>query len=131
MQAHGRHDIERQGQVLICRIHEEWNAEEARQFVADLKAAIAELDGRPWFRVVNMLNWNLGTPEVNAIMRDFVAWSTDHGSAGQVYVAGPNAPVRYQVQDSLTGLTEPRFFASEDETLDYARQVLAGLDPGH
>ncbi len=127
MQAHGRHEIERHGQILICRVYEEWNAEEALRFVADVKAAVADLDGGPWFRVVNMLNWSLGTPEVSAIMRDFVAWSVAHGSAGQIYVAAPNAPLRYQVQDSLKGLREPQFFLSEEDALAHARQVLARL----
>ncbi len=127
MQAHGRHEIERHGQILICRVYDEWNAEAALRFVADVKSLVAELKGRPWFRVVNMLNWKLGTPEVTRIMHEFLAWSEHNGGAGQVYVAPPNAPQRYQVQDSLKGLREPEFLQTEEEALDHARLILARL----
>ncbi len=123
MGPHGEHSIDVDGRVLVCRVLEAWNVEQARRFVADIQQAVAALGKGSWCRVVNMLDYQLHTPEVVEEMAAFGRWATANGCLCHAFVIA-NDLQQGQLQRAYGERLPPHLFADEAEAISFCHRQL-------
>tara|TARA_R110002167_G_scaffold91458_1_gene246019 strand:- start:68650 stop:69054 length:405 start_codon:yes stop_codon:yes gene_type:complete len=75
---HGSFEFELSGQVLIMRPGGAWNVETAIRCCKEYKELAESINDSPWAGVVNLLSWELGTPEIWAEIDAVNAWADQH-----------------------------------------------------
>ena len=79
MQPHGQFDMERRGQMLICRPRGPFNLAGAMAYEAGFRHALAGLEDRPWGIVEVATEFEAAGPEVLARFRRQFGWCAESG----------------------------------------------------
>lgn len=79
MQPHGQFDMERRGQMLICRPSGPFNLAGAMAYEAGFRHALAGLVDRPWEIVEVATEFEAAGPEVLARFRRQFGWCAESG----------------------------------------------------
>lgn len=75
---HGSFEFELKGQVLIMRPKGAWNVETAIRCCQEYKMLAETINHSPWACVVNLLSWELGTPDIWPEIDAVNAWADKH-----------------------------------------------------
>lgn len=122
--AHGEYQILAEGNILLCRIHGSWNLHCANNFVADITERVKQFGGQPWARVINMTNYQLGTPEVTERMHRFGEWANENGCIQHNFIFS-NDLQKDQVSTAYAAVLEFGIFENEAEAVAHCREMLA------
>nr|MBK7069614.1 hypothetical protein [Deltaproteobacteria bacterium] len=101
-----------------------WSLEFTLRYVADFKAAVAPLLGRPWGKLCDLDAWLPTAPDAAETIIDFLKWSIAQGMVSVAYVIG-NPDARLQARRIIeASRVDVRcdFFASEAEGLAWLRR---------
>lgn len=79
--------------LVYSKIFGVWRVDDAKSYHEDFKKESAEIIKKPWAKLVDLINWKTGTPEVIDTIGDHMRWCIDNKMVCQVYVI--NDPVRY------------------------------------
>ncbi|XEI33577.1 hypothetical protein NMD14_03865 [Aeromonas veronii] len=79
MQPHGQFEMERVGQMLICRPSGPFNLAGAMAYEARFRHELADLMGRPWGIVEVATEFEAAGPEVLARFRRQFGWCAERG----------------------------------------------------
>ena len=79
MHAHGHYDLWLDNQVVLARIKGQWNEDMSKQFSQALKDISAPLTQGAWAHIVYLDDWELGTPDIEPVIKDLAIWAIQHG----------------------------------------------------
>ncbi|NVK37558.1 MAG: hypothetical protein HWE18_06515 [Gammaproteobacteria bacterium] len=114
MEAHGHFDIWRDNTVILARLKGQWNSEMAQTYANDFKALAEPLLNQDWAHIVYLDDWELGTPEFEAVILELVQWVIEHGLKRTAQVYSPSMLKQFQM-DRMVKETQG----------DFVRQVFA------
>ncbi len=100
-----------------------WSREFTERYVADFKAALAPLLGRPWGKLCDLDAWLPTAPDAAETIIDFLKWSIEERMVAVAYViSNPDARLQARriIEASLVGV-RCGFFVSEAEGLAWLR----------
>jgi hypothetical protein len=101
-----------------------WSRDFTAQYVADIKAALSPLAGRPWAKLCNLDGWLPTEPDATELIIDFLKWSLEQKMMYVAYVIS-NPSVRLQARriiETSTVHVISGFFATEDEGLAWLQR---------
>lgn len=118
MEAHGHFDIWRDNTVILARLKGQWNSEMAQTYANDFKALAEPLLNQDWAHIVYLDDWELGTPEFEAVILELVQWVIEHGLKRTAQVYSPSMLKQFQM-DRMVKETQGEFvrqvFANEQQ----------------
>ena len=128
LQPHGHFEMQRQGQVLICRPSGPFNLAGAMAYEAGFRHELAGLVDRPWGIVEVATEFEAAGPEVLARFRRQFNWCATHGCAFLAVVMIGDFK-RYLADHVFSELPfqEVRYFEEEAQAIHWLTQRLEGL----
>lgn len=118
MHAHGHFDMWVENRVILARLNGQWNGEMASKYSDEMKRLAGPLSDQTWAQIVYLDDWELGTPEFEAIINDLVAWVIEHRltRTAQVY---SHSMIKKMQMDRMVkeevGAFQRQVFAEESE----------------
>ena len=127
LQPHGHFEMQRQGQVLICRPSGPFNLVGAMAYEAAFSQQIAGLRDAPWGIVEVATEFEAAGPEVLARFRRQFGWCTANGCAflAVVAVGGFKRYLADQIFSDLP-FRAVRYFEQEAAAIDWLGERLGG-----
>ena len=86
-------DIDLDASIAYAKIFGVWRMQTAIDYHEQFKRDLEPLTKKPWVRVVDLVNWRMGTPEMVDEIAKHMRWCREHNMVLQVHVV--NDPVRY------------------------------------
>jgi hypothetical protein len=86
-------DIDLDAAIAYAKIFGVWRMQTAVDYHEQFKRDVEPLIKAPWVRVVDLINWRMGTPEVVDEIGKHMIWCRKNNMIRQVHVV--NDPVRY------------------------------------
>ncbi len=86
-------NVDERNQVVYVKIFGVWKEDTAQRYHEDFKAETEAIIDKPWAKLIDLINWKMGTPEAINILGEHMDWSRKNGMKVQTYVI--NDPVRY------------------------------------
>ncbi|MDL5382642.1 hypothetical protein ACTG2N_12530 [Aeromonas hydrophila] len=128
LQPHGHFEMQRRGQVLICRPSGPFNLAGAMAYEAQFNQQIASLRDAPWGIVEVATEFEAAGPEVLARFRRQFGWCASNGCAFLAVVLAGSFK-QYLADQVFSGLPFQgvRYFEQTDEALLWLERQLAGL----
>ena len=117
MLKHEYYDLSTANQILQVKAKGSWDDGIAKQYVATFKAAAMPLTQEPWAHLLNLENWELGTPELEPIITELMVWTLQHGLTCFAQVYSPSQLKRYQVSrmgNGLKSMVKYEIFSEEE-----------------
>lgn len=108
MEAHGHFDIWRDNTVILARLKGQWNKEMAQTYADRFKVTAQPLLHQDWAHIVYLDDWELGTPEFEAVIIDLVTWVIEHGLKRTAQVYSPSMLKQFQM-DRMVKETQGEF----------------------
>jgi len=123
---HGRYTIEREERTIFIRVMGAWNLEGYRDFVAAFKQEALALREQPWGVIVDIREWELSTPEVEAEEDELQLWTLHNNQRWRAFVSDASYIKALKIEEGAKPVEEgieSRFFSSHKD----ARQWFASL----
>jgi len=101
-----------------------WSKEFTVQYVAEIKAALSPLLGRPWGKLCNLDGWLPTEPDATELIIEFLKWSLEQKMMYVAYVIS-NPALRLQARriiETSTVNVISGFFATESEGLAWLQR---------
>jgi hypothetical protein len=119
MQQHGEFKIWRDARVVCVYLNGSWNRETAVEFSEQFKRACSPLlDGNKWAQVAYFDDWELGVPEIEPVIRQFIEWARDNQLTHIAHVYRLSKIKRYQlnkmVPDNFGSILRQSFEVDEN-----------------
>jgi hypothetical protein len=86
-------EIDLDAHIAYNKIFGVWRLQTAQDFHEQFRRDVEPLVKKPWVRVVDLINWRMGTPEMVDEIGKHMKWCRAHNMIMQVHVV--NDPVRY------------------------------------
>ncbi len=86
MQEHGSFSIERAGKILILRAFGAWNYQTAKRFCDEFKSSADLIKDKPWACLVDLLQWELTTPDAKELFEQKNIWSCQNNQRHEAVV---------------------------------------------
>ncbi|MFT4906338.1 MAG: hypothetical protein ACI978_000398 [Oleispira sp.] len=117
---HGSFEFELKGQVLIMRPIGAWNVETAIRCCLEYKALAETINHSPWACVVNLLSWELGTPDIWPEIDAVNAWADNHNEKFEAVICltAIQTMLLEKTYDKFINV-QTRFFETETESLEW------------
>ena len=117
---HGSYELELQGQILIQRAAGAWNFETAKRCCAEYKALAETINASPWGVVVNLLNWELGTPDIWSEIDAVNRWADQNNEKFEAVICTNDIQVMLleRTYDNFSKV-ETCFCDSEQQAIDW------------
>jgi len=126
---HGQIELERQGQLVICRPHGAFNMQGVREYEKAFAGLVAPILSKPWAIVNVYVDFETGGPEVIERIRAQYSWCVANGCR---YIAFYTTGLLHNFFARETakelGLDGYEVFESEALAIDWARRSLSSLD---
>lgn len=126
---HGSYEFEVKGQVLIMRPTGAWNLETAIRCCKEYKVIAQSLNNAPWACLVNLLSWELGTPDIWPEIDSVNAWADEHNERFEAVVCSTSLQTYMleQTYDKFKNV-KTEFFQTEDKALSWLTTELSKLN---
>lgn len=123
MREHGRYQIELHNRVVTVRFYEAWNQRTSEKMCREFQQKVAHLISEPWACLVDLVNWELGGPEVWEPIIEVNHWCNKNNQKLEAVVCS-NAIQKYILQELQKALpnTESAFFHDEDDAKSWLNQ---------
>jgi hypothetical protein len=117
---HGSFEFELRGQVLIMRPEGAWNVETAIRCCKEYKELAKTINHSPWACVVNLLSWELGTPDIWLEIDTVNAWADKHNEKFEAVICSNTVQSRLleQTYEKFTNV-QTKFFDSEAKAIEW------------
>ncbi len=123
---HGNFTISCEQQTIFVRVIGAWNLEGYRDFVAAFKQAALPLSAKPWGVIVDIRDWELSTPEVEAEEEELQLWTLRHNQRWRAFVSEPSyikaAKIEQGAEPVADGI-ESQFFATHADAREWFRSL--------
>ena len=96
MNHHGEFEIKIVGRVVELKVIGAWNEDTAKEYVDVLKTLTAKLNTSPWGVLIDATKWELGTPETETIIADFMIWCMENNQRYESTIIGKSELKKYQ-----------------------------------
>ena len=125
MNAHGDFDMWTDQHVLLAHLEGQWNAETALSYSQQMKDMAVGFQGQPWAHIVYLDDWELGTPDIEAVINELVGWVVGNGLIRTAQVYSPSMIKKAQMDRMVkerVGEFERRVFTTETEAFNWLDQ---------
>ncbi len=127
MNHHGEFEIKIVGRVVELKVIGAWNEDTAKEYVDVLKTLTAKLNTSPWGVLIDATKWELGTPETETIIADFMIWCMENNQRYESTIIGKSELKKYQsnryYQHLDTDVIDQRFFISIKEAIEWFSNI--------
>lgn len=126
MRPHGTYSIQREGRALVIDIQGSWNLEGYLDFARDFREAAQPLCGEPWGALVDVRQWGLSTPDIEAADHELQLWTLKHNQRWRAFVSDNQVLKQTQIEshaEPVRGQTESRFFTSMADARSWFYQL--------
>jgi hypothetical protein len=113
-----------EGDIIISWVYGKWNASLAKQYDEQLKILVPTFNGKPWARLVFFDRWEIGTPEIEPIIRATASWCWLQELACVAYVYDDDALKTYQ----LNKITQPSCYGQKFQHFGKTQDALEWLN---
>ena len=87
MQEHGSFEIEVTGQTIRVKLYDQWNSETTVRFISEVKTKALTIYDKPWACLVDLSDWELGTPELWSLFDEANIWCSEHNQKYEASVS--------------------------------------------
>lgn len=125
MHAHGHFDMWLDNQVVFARLRGQWNDDMAILYSQRFKEICQPLIGQNWAHIVYLDDWELGTPEFEAIIIELVGWVIEHGLRRTAQVYSPSMIKQFQMDSMVKetiGAFQRQVFNNEIEAFAWLNE---------
>ena len=128
MGEHGSYKLELKHNLIIVRLFSSWNRQTAERMCADFMDIACTISGQPWACLVDLLNWELGGPEVMETIVEVNHWCAKNNQKMEAVVCSSSIQAYFlkELQKALPD-TESAFFAHEGEAIQWLKDHGFGL----
>lgn len=125
---HGSFEFEVNGQVLIMRPEGAWNFETAVRCCREYKELANTINDSPWACLVNLLSWELGTPDIWPEIDEVNAWADKNNEKFEAVICSNSLQntLLEQTYDKFTNV-QTAFFDTEEEALKWLNSQLLAM----
>lgn len=125
---HGGYEFELKGQLLIMRPTGAWNYETAQRCCREYKDIAMSINNKPWACLVNLLSWEMGTPDIWPEIDRVNAWADEHNERFEAVVCSTSLQTYMleQTYDKFKNV-KSEFFDSEAEAIAWLETSLNSL----
>mgnify|MGYP000067038300 CR=1 FL=1 len=111
MQEHGSFEIEVTGQTIRVKLFDQWNYETTVRFCNEFKVIALTISDKPWACLVDLLDWELGTPDIWAPLEGGNLWSSNNNQKYEASVSklGVHKHVMKKSDEALIGVQTNAF----------------------
>jgi hypothetical protein len=122
---HGSFEFELKGQILIMRPEGAWNVETAIRCCKEYKTLADTINHSPWACAVNLLSWELGTPDIWLEIDNVNAWAEIHNEKFEAVICSTSVQTAMleKTYEKFTNV-QTKFFDTEDESLEWLNAKL-------
>ena len=117
-------DADINSRVIFSKIFGVWREDTAKNYHEAFKEEAVDLIDKPWVKLVDLMNWKMGTPEVVDRIADHIKWCRQNNMEFQIFVVSD--PMRFaQLKKMLKkgAAKDITFtFKSRTEALQYLRE---------
>ncbi|HAT41050.1 MAG TPA: hypothetical protein DCS87_04900 [Rheinheimera sp.] len=117
--------------VLLTVVRGPWSDRTAMDYCDAFKTAAKPLLGADWAHIVYLDDWELGSPDIEPIIRGLATWAVSNRLRYFAQVYSPNMVKQYQLNRMLVsdlGTCEKRTFALEADAFAWLTEVGFGTD---
>lgn len=120
MQVHGGFKIDIVDRLIKVRFYGAWNKETSEKLRAEFREEASKLSKEPWACLVNLLDWELGGPDVWEAIIILNHWCAKNNQILEAVVCDKDIEehIFRQLQKELPN-TESAFFQTEGEALKW------------
>ena len=124
MQEHGSFQIEIIGQTIKAKLFDQWNYEITVRFVAEFKLKALFICDKPWACIVDLTQWELGTPDIWDLFVEGNVWSSQHNQKYEASISklAVHKRVMEITDESLKGVVT-QAFNNETDALEWLESV--------
>jgi len=79
-------DADAENRVVYEKIFGIWKLETARAYVRDFETEVSEVITKPWAKLVDLINWKAGYPEIIDIIGKHLVWCRKHNMIWSVNI---------------------------------------------
>lgn len=122
---HGTFNFEVVGQVLIMRPKGAWNKETAQRCCKEYKALAKTINHSGWRCLVNLLSWELGTPDIWPEIDRVNAWADNNNEKFEAVLCS-NSLQSHLLKNTYNKFNNVKtaFFETEEEALMWLNSQL-------
>ncbi len=85
--------VDEKNRIVYAKVFGVWRIDTASSYHEDFKEEAASIISKPWAKLIDLINWKAGTPEVIDKIGEHMDWCMKNNMVVQAYVI--NNPVRY------------------------------------
>jgi len=122
MQEHGTFNIDLRGQTVRVKLYDQWNYEVTVRFVQEFKLKALTICNKPWACVVDLSEWELGTPDIWELLEEGNVWSSEHNQKYEASIS------QLAVHKQIMEKTDESFSNVETKAFNNETQALAWLE---
>jgi len=124
MQEHGTFDIDVIGQTIKVKLYDQWNYEVTVRFVKEFKLKALTICHKPWACVVDLSEWELGTPDIWELLEEGNVWSSEHNQKYEASISqlAVHKQIMEKSDESLSNV-ETKAFNNETQALAWLESV--------
>ncbi|MCL6415047.1 hypothetical protein MIB92_05250 [Aestuariirhabdus sp. Z084] len=86
MREHGSYSIRITGRVIECDCYGSWNDETAQRYCREQRAIVRQLGADSWAKILDLSEWELGTPSIQLPLNELYVWNALHGQTRQINI---------------------------------------------
>ncbi|WP_100658435.1 hypothetical protein [Alteromonas flava] len=120
----GSFQLERNGDIIELIAIGRWDERLAHQFLEQVETLIAPLDGRPWATIVDVREWELGTPEFQDVITAGTEKQVAMGLRREAYVIDESQVKVFQIDAMMPPdeLYHARYFRTYIDAFSWLNQ---------
>lgn len=102
----GSYQLNRQDDIIEFVAYGQWNDKTALQWLKDMDELLVSMDGCQWATLIDVREWQLGTPEFQSIIEEATVDHVNRGLRREAYIIDESQAKAFQIdsmmpQDSL------------------------------
>ena len=95
-------DVDTEKRVIYEKIYGVWRKETADTYHQEFEAAVQPLLGKPWAKVVDLINWKTSYPEMVQVVARHLRWCRENGMGLSINVINNTSTFR-QLNEMFSG----------------------------
>lgn len=127
MEVHGDFKIIKYKHSLDVKIIGQWNYEGAIGYIDKFKKAASSISQNDWGVIVDLREWELGTPETERPIAELQFWCKDNNQRYEATVIGDKDIRRFQMDKYLETLDrnsiEQKYFKNYDDAIKWFQEL--------
>lgn len=124
MEKHGSYELKVNNNIVTLKAYDAWNYETITAWGKDFKNIVMHMNNKPWACLVDLTEWELGTPDGRSYLYDLHLWlnSQNLKCLAIVCALSIQKEVLEEIYRILTNV-DREYFESIDEAVDWLSSV--------